>query len=217
MVMRQVTDTHVQWGELHLPWLLLDWNWKIQWKIMLVQNSQFWGCVQETKSGNWCREVAWGTHFGSHWSVRKTGLIKIRSYWETKWKRQKNSIKNTGYPTGRFQKLECELHEDERVIADLVDCIAHLTTTMKICQQLHEFTIHLISLYTHVKSYSCRFNASKMAIFSTLLSLAAGCIKPRFFLPIQPASIVSEIPNDEFLSTTKVSSAIRVGDEAIFH
>ena len=58
---------------------------------------------------------------------------------------------------------------------------------------------------------------TKIALFSTLSSLAAGYVTPQFFLPDQLASIVTELANDEILRETKLSPAIRVGHEAIYY
>ena len=72
-------------------------------------------------------------------------------------------------------------------------------------------------MYTHVKSYRVASYAYKVALLSTLSSLAAGYVTPQFPLPDQLASIVKELANDEILRGTKLSPAIRVGHEAIFY
>ena len=116
-----------------------------------------------------------------------------------------------------MQKLDVELREIKDVIAHLYDCNAHLAQTMNFYQQLQEYISYLNSLYTHVKSYRAAFYAYKIALFSTLSSLAAGYVTPQFLLPDQLASIVKELANDEILRGTKLSPAIRVGHEAIYY
>ena len=116
-----------------------------------------------------------------------------------------------------LRKLEAELREIKDVIAHLYDCNAHLAQTMNLYQQLQEFISYLNTLYTHVKSYCAAFHAHKIALFSTLSSLAAGYVTPKFLLPDQLASIVKELANDEILRGTKLSPAIRVGHEAIYY
>ena len=79
-------------------------------------------------------------------------------------------------------------------------------------------SILVISIqYTHVKSYRAAFYAYKIALFSTLSSLAAGFVTPQFLLPDQLASIVKELANDEILRGTKLSPGIGVGHEAIYY
>ena len=82
---------------------------------------------------------------------------------------------------------------------------------------MQEYISYLNSLYTHVKSYRAAFYAYKIALFSTLLSLAAGYVTPQFLLPDQLASIVKELANDEILQRTKLSPAIGVSHEAIYY
>ena len=72
-------------------------------------------------------------------------------------------------------------------------------------------------MYTHLKSYPAAFYAYKIALFSTLSSLAAGYVTPQFLLPDQQASILTELANDEILRGTKLSPAIRNGHEAIYY
>ena len=79
-----------------------------------------------------------------------------------------------------------------------------------------EYISYLNSLYTHVKSYRAAFYAYKIALFSTLSSLAASYVTPHFLLPDQLASIVKKLANDEILRATKICPAIRVGHEAIY-
>ena len=110
-----------------------------------------------------------------------------------------------------------ELREIKEVISHIVDCNAHLAQTINFYQQLQEYISYLNSLYTHVKSYRAAFHAYKIALFSTLSSLAAVYVTPHFLLPDQLASIVTELANDEILRGTKLSPAIRVGHEAIYY
>ena len=64
---------------------------------------------------------------------------------------------------------------------------------MNFYQQLQEYISYLKSMYTHVKSYRAAFYAYKIALFSTLSSLAAGYVTTQFLLPDQLASIVKEL------------------------
>ena len=130
---------------------------------------------------------------------------------------QESVAKITEVVTDNLQKLDVELREIKRVISHLVDCNAHLAQTLKFYQQLQEYIIYLNSLYTHVKTYGAAFYAYKIALFSTLSSLAAGYVTPQFFLPDQLASIVTELANDEILRGTELSPANRVGHEAIYY
>ena len=116
-----------------------------------------------------------------------------------------------------LRKLDVELREIKDVIAHLYDCNAHLAQTMNFYQQFQESISYLISLYTHVKSYRAAFCAYKIALFSTLSSLAADYVTPQFLLPDQLASIVRELASDEILRRTNLSPAIRVGHEAIYY
>ena len=130
---------------------------------------------------------------------------------------QESVAKITEVVNDNLQKLDVELREIEDVIAHLYDCNAHLAQTMNFYQQLQEYISYLNSLYTHVKSYRAAFYAYKIALFSTLSSLAAGYVTPQFLLPDQLASIVKELANDEILRGTKLSPSIRVGHEAIYY
>ena len=65
--------------------------------------------------------------------------------------------------------------------------------------------------------YRAAFYAYKLALFSSLSSLAAGYETPQFLLTDQLDSIVKELANDENLRATKFSPAIRVGHEAIYY
>ena len=116
-----------------------------------------------------------------------------------------------------LRKLDVELRQIKGVISHLVDCNAHLPQTVNFYQQLQEYISYLNSLYTHVKSYRAAFYACKIALFSTLSSLAAGYVTPQFLLTDQLASIVKELANDEILRGTKLSPAIRVSHEAIYY
>ena len=89
-----------------------------------------------------------------------------------------------------LQKLDVDLREIKESISNLVGCNAHLAQTTNFYQQLREYISYLISLYSHVKSYRAAFHAYKIALFSTLSSLAAGYVTPQFLLPDQLASIV---------------------------
>ena len=130
---------------------------------------------------------------------------------------QESVAKITEVVSDNLQKLDVELREIKGVISHLVDCNAHLAQTINYYQQLQEYISYLNSLYTHVKSYRAAFYAYKIALFSTLSSLAAGYVTPQFLLPDQLASIVKELANDEILRGTKLSPAIRVGHEAIYY
>ena len=130
---------------------------------------------------------------------------------------QESVAKITEVVNDNLQKLDVDLREIKDVIAHLYGCNAHLAQTMNFYQQLQEYISYLNSLYTHVKSYRAAFYAYKIALFSTLSSLAAGYVTPQFLLPDQLASIVKELANDEILRRTKLSPAIRVGHEAIYY
>ena len=140
---------------------------------------------------------------------------------------QESVAKITEVVNDNLQTLDVELREIKEVIAHLYDCNAHLAQTIDFYQQLQEYISYLNSLYTHVKSYRAAFYAYKIALFSTLSSLAAGYVTPQFLLPDQLASIVKALANDEFhrnafsrnkiLRVTKLSPAIHVGHEAIYY
>ena len=130
---------------------------------------------------------------------------------------QESVAKITEVVNDNLQTLDVELREIKEVTAHLYDCNAHLAQKMKFYQQLQEYISYLNSLYTHVKSYRAAFYAYKIALFSTLSSLAAGYVTPQFLLPDQLASIVKELANDEIIRGTKLSPAIRVGHEAIYY
>ena len=130
---------------------------------------------------------------------------------------QESVAKITEVVNDKLQKLDFELREIKEVISHLVDCDAHLAQKINFYQQLQEYISYLISLYTHVKSYCAAFNAYKIALFSTLLSLAAGYVTPQLLLPHQLASIVKELANDQILRRTKLSPASRIGHEAIYY
>ena len=130
---------------------------------------------------------------------------------------QESVAQNTEVVSGNLQKLDVDLREVKEVISHLVDCNAHLAQTINIYQQLQENISYLDSLYTHVKSYRAAFYVYKIALFSTLSSLAAGYVTPQFLLPDQLASIVKKLANDEILRGTKLSIAICDGHEAIYY
>ena len=90
-----------------------------------------------------------------------------------------------------------------------------LAQTLNFYQQLQQYISYLNSSYTHVKSYRAAFYAYKIALFSTLLSLAAGYVTPQCLLNDQLASIVKELANDEILRRAKLSRVIHVSPEAI--
>ena len=96
---------------------------------------------------------------------------------------QESVAKITEVVSDNLQKLDVELLEIKGVIRHLVDCNAHLAQTVNFYQQLQECNSYLNSLYTHVKSYLADFYAYRKALFSTLLSLAAGYVTPQFLLP----------------------------------
>ena len=54
------------------------------------------------------------------------------------------------------------------------------------------------------------FFASNIALFSTILSRAAGYVTPKFVFPEQLVQVVEELANDGIHSGTKISPAIRV-------
>ena len=116
---------------------------------------------------------------------------------------QESVAKITEIVNDNLQQLDVELREIKDVIAHLYDCNAHLAQTMNFYQQLPEYISYLNSVYTHVKSYRAAFYAYKIALFSTLSSLAAGYVTPQCLLPDQLASIVKELANDEILLGTK--------------
>ena len=130
---------------------------------------------------------------------------------------QESVAKITEVVSDNLQKLDVDLPEIKEVISHLVDFNARLAQTIIFYQKLQEYISYLNSLYTHVKSYRAAFYAYKIALFSTLSSLAAGYVTPQFLRPDQLASIVKELANDEFLRGTKLSPAIRVGHEAIYY
>ena len=115
-----------------------------------------------------------------------------------------SEAKITEVVKNNLQKLDVELREIKEVISNIVDCNAHLAQTINFYQQLQEYISYLNSLYTHVKSFCAAFYAYKIALFSTLYSLAAGYVTPQFLLPDQLASIVKELANDEILRRTKL-------------
>ena len=112
---------------------------------------------------------------------------------------QESVAKITEVVSDNLQKLDVDLRQIKEVIAHLYDCNAHLAQTVNFYQQLQEYVSYLNSLYTHVKLYRAAFYACKIALFSTLSSLAAGYVRPQFLLPDQLASIVKKLANDENL------------------
>ena len=130
---------------------------------------------------------------------------------------QESVAKITEVLNDNLQKLDVELHANKVVTCHLVDCIAHLSQTINFYKQLQEYIYYLNSLNTHVKTYRAAFYTYKLALFSTLSSLAAGYVTPQILHPDQPASIVRELANNEILRGTKLSPAICVGHEAIYY
>ena len=112
---------------------------------------------------------------------------------------QESVAKITEVVNDNLQKLDVELREIKGIISHIVDSNAHLAQTINFQQQLQEYISYLNSLYTHVKSYRAAFYAYKIALFSTLSSLAAGYVTPQFLLPDQLDSIEKELANDEIL------------------
>ena len=84
-------------------------------------------------------------------------------------------------------------------------------------QQVRDYTDHLGSLYTHTESYGAVLYAHKFALFSTILSLAAGYLTRQFLLPSQLATILSEVSSDEIFRWSKLSPAIPAVQEAIYY
>ena len=84
-------------------------------------------------------------------------------------------------------------------------------------QQIRDYVDHMGTLYTHIKSYRAAFYAYKVALFSTISSLATGYVTPQFLLPSQLATIVSELASDEIFRGTKLSPAIRARQEAVYY
>ena len=96
-------------------------------------------------------------------------------------------------------------------------CNVHFTQNMIFMQHIRDYVDHLGTLYTHIKSYRATFYAYKIALFSTISSLAAGYVTPQFLLPSQLATIVSELASDEIFRGTKLSPAIRAAQEALYY
>ena len=96
---------------------------------------------------------------------------------------QESVAKITEFVNDNLQKVHVELREIKGVISHLVDCNAHMAQTLTFYQQLQEYNSYLNSLYTHIKSYRVTLYAYKIALFSTLSSLAAGYVTPQFLLP----------------------------------
>ena len=129
---------------------------------------------------------------------------------------QESVPKITEVLNDNLQKLDVELHAIKGVTCHLVDCNAHLSQTINFYKQLQEYNNYLNSLNTHVKTYRAASYTYKIALFSTLSSLAAGYVTPQILHPDQLASIVRELANNEILRGTKLSPAICVGHEAIY-
>ena len=119
----------------------------------------------------------------------------------------------------QLKALEKELMDIKGVIANLPlpVCNQQFIHSMFFLEQIRDYIDHFCTLYTHIKSYRTTFYAYQIALYSTLLSLAAGYVSPQFLLPSQLASIVNELTHDEILRGTKLSPAIHVGQEAIYY
>ena len=130
---------------------------------------------------------------------------------------QESVQKITEIVGGQIKLLQTELLHIKGVIASISVCNVHFTQNMIFMQQIRDYVDHLGTLYTHIKSYRAAFYAYKIALFSTISSLAAGYVTPQFLLPSQLATIVSELASDEIFRGTKLSPAIRAGQEAIYY
>ena len=130
---------------------------------------------------------------------------------------QESVQKITEIVGGQIKLPQTELLQIKGVIASISVCNVHLTQNMIFMQQIRDYVDHLGALYTHIKSYRAAFYAYKIAFFSTISSFAAGYVTPKFLLPSQLATIVSELASDEIFRVTKHSPAIRVAQEAIYY
>ena len=113
--------------------------------------------------------------------------------------------------------LQTDILKIKGVLARTWKCNLHIIQNMYFSEEIRSYINHLDSLYTHVKSYRAAFYAYKIALFSTISSLAAGYVTPQFLLPAHLSQIVNELANDEILRGTKLSPAIRPGQEAIYY
>ena len=129
---------------------------------------------------------------------------------------QESVQKITEIVGGQLKLLQTELLHIKGVIAPISVCNVHFTQKMIFMQQIRDYVDHLGTLYTHIKTYRVAFYAYKIALF-TISSLAAGYVTPQFLLPSQLATIVSELASDEIFRGTKLSPAIRAGQEAIYY
>ena len=130
---------------------------------------------------------------------------------------QESVQKITELVGGQLKLLQTELLQIKGVIASISVCNVRFTQNMIFMQQIRDYMDHLGTLYTNMKSYRAAFYAYKFALFSTISSLAAGYVTPQFLLPSLLATIVSELASDEIFRGTKLSPAIRAGQEAIYH
>ena len=130
---------------------------------------------------------------------------------------QESVRKITEIVGGQLELLQTELLHIKGVIASISVCNVHLTQNVIFMQQIRDYVDHLGTLYTHIKFYRAAFYAFKIALLSTISSLAAGYVTPQFLLPSQMATIVSELASDETFRGTKLSPAIRAGQEAIYY
>ena len=119
---------------------------------------------------------------------------------------------------GTLKTLENDILNIKGALSTRHECYSHITRNVVIAQQFRDYIGQLDTLYTHVRSLRAAFYAFKISLFSTISFLAAGYVTlPQFLLPDQLASIVRELANDEILRGTKLSPAIRVGQEAIYY
>ena len=130
---------------------------------------------------------------------------------------QESVQKITEIVGGQLKLLQNELLEIKGVIASISVCNVHFTQNMIFMQQIRDYVDQFGTLYLHIESYRTAFYAYKIALFSTISSLGAGYVTPKFLLPSQLATILSELASDEIFRGTKLSSAIRPGQEAIYY
>ena len=130
---------------------------------------------------------------------------------------QVSVVKITKLVGTQLKALEKELLEIKGEIVNLPVCNQQLIHSISFLQQIRDYTDHLGTLYAHIKCYRAAFYAYQIALYSTISSLAAGCVSSQFLLPSQLASTVNELAHDEILRGTKLSPAIHVGQEAIYY
>ena len=130
---------------------------------------------------------------------------------------QESVQKITEIVGGQSKLQQTELLEIKGVIASLSVGDVHFTQNMIFMQEIRDYVDHLETLYTQIKSYRAAFYAYKSALFSTIASLAAGYVTQQFLIPSHMATIVSELASDEYFRGTKISPAVRAGQEAIYY